>query len=147
VTTVIPGLMRTGSPPNALFKGQHRAEYASFSISDALPVLSTSAERAARRIVRACRRGDPELLLTLPAHVAVRFHGLFPGLTSDFLSLTNLLLPAPGGIGTRAVKGRDSTSSLSPSWITRLSDEAAVRNNETVTNGRHPHSAQPGEGS
>ena len=42
VTTVIPGLMRTGSPRNALFKGQHRAEYAWFSISDSLPFLSTS---------------------------------------------------------------------------------------------------------
>src|SRR5262249_49606137 len=28
VTTVCPGLMRTGSPRNALFKGKHRAEYA-----------------------------------------------------------------------------------------------------------------------
>jgi short-subunit dehydrogenase len=28
VTTVIPGLMRTGSPRNAIFKGQHRAEHA-----------------------------------------------------------------------------------------------------------------------
>src|SRR5262249_52903527 len=40
VTTVIPGLMRTGSPPNATFKGRHREEYAWFSISDALPVVS-----------------------------------------------------------------------------------------------------------
>ena len=47
VTTVFPGLMRTGSPPNAIFKGQHRAEYAWFSISDALPLLTMSAERAA----------------------------------------------------------------------------------------------------
>lgn len=27
VTTVSPGLMRTGSPPNARFKGRHEAEY------------------------------------------------------------------------------------------------------------------------
>ena len=33
VTTVYPGLMRTGSPRNASFKGKHRAEYAWFSIS------------------------------------------------------------------------------------------------------------------
>ena len=46
VTTVCPGLMRTGSPRNALFKGDNEAEYAWFSISDALPVLSMSAERA-----------------------------------------------------------------------------------------------------
>src|SRR3954453_24082204 len=30
VTTVCPGLMRTGSPRNAFFKGHHRAEYAWF---------------------------------------------------------------------------------------------------------------------
>ncbi len=28
VTTVSPGLMRTGSPRKVFFKGQHRAEYA-----------------------------------------------------------------------------------------------------------------------
>jgi short-subunit dehydrogenase len=40
VTMVTPGLMRTGSPPNAHFKGNRRAEYAWFSISDALAVIS-----------------------------------------------------------------------------------------------------------
>ena len=44
VTTVCPGLMRTGSPPNAAFKGRHREEYAWFALSDALPILSISAE-------------------------------------------------------------------------------------------------------
>ena len=40
--------MRTGSPMNADVKGQHEAEYAWFAISDSLPGLSMSAERAAR---------------------------------------------------------------------------------------------------
>src|SRR6185437_12103861 len=51
VTTVIPGLMRTGSPRNAFFKGKNEAEYAWFKLGDSLPGLSTSAEHAARRIV------------------------------------------------------------------------------------------------
>lgn len=130
VTTVIPGLMRTGSPRNALFKGQHRAEYAWFSISDSLPLLSTSAEAAARRIVRACEYGDAELILTLPAQLAVRFHGLFPGLTADLLGLANLILPGPGGIGGRKASGRESESAVSPSWATTLTEQAAARNNE-----------------
>ena len=50
VTTVCPGLMRTGSPRNANFKGKHRDEYAWFSISDSLPVTSIKAERAARSL-------------------------------------------------------------------------------------------------
>src|SRR5581483_12063238 len=70
VTTVCPGLMRTGSPRNAFFKGNNEAEYAWFSISDALPVLSMNAERAARRIVRACVRGEAEVVLSVPAKIA-----------------------------------------------------------------------------
>ena len=130
VTTVFPGLMRTGSPRNATFKGQHRAEYAWFSISDALPVTSIQAERAARQIIDACRRGDAELVITTQAVMAVKFRALFPEAAADALALAARLLPAPGGIGTRRAKGRESESELSPSLLTALSDRAAARNNE-----------------
>jgi NAD(P)-dependent dehydrogenase (short-subunit alcohol dehydrogenase family) len=133
VTTVCPGLMRTGSPRQAFFKGQHRAEYAWFSISDALPLISQSAERAARQIIAACTRGDAEVVLSLPAKVATTVHSLFPGATADVLGLANtFLLPASGGIGTAHLPGRHSSSALSPSWLTALSDKAAQRNNEDV---------------
>jgi NAD(P)-dependent dehydrogenase (short-subunit alcohol dehydrogenase family) len=135
VTTVVPGLMRTGSPPQALFKGQHRTEYALFSISDALPLLTISAERAARRILKAARDGRAELLLTLPTKLAVALSGLCPELVAEALTLTARTLPGPGGIGNRAVKGFESTSSLSPSWLTRLSDRASCRNNELPPSG------------
>lgn len=130
VTTVCPGLMRTGSPRNATFKGQHRAEYAWFSISDSLPVSSMNAERAARQVVAACRRGDAEVVLSIQAQLAVLFHGLFPGLTADLLGLVNKLLPEPGGIGTSSARGKESQSDISPSWLTTLSERAAARNNE-----------------
>ena len=130
VTTVCPGLMRTGSPRNAFFKGQHRAEYAWFSISDALPITAIQAERAARQIIAACKRGDAEIILTIQAEIAVRFHGLFPGVTADLLALVNRLLPGPGGIGSRRAKGKDSQSAASPSWLTVLNEKAAQRNNE-----------------
>ncbi|HEV2860875.1 MAG TPA: SDR family NAD(P)-dependent oxidoreductase [Pyrinomonadaceae bacterium] len=130
VTTVCPGLMRTGSPRNATFKGRHRAEYAWFSISDALPVTSIQAERAARQIVSAARRGQAELVITTQAVAAVKFRALFPEATADILALVNRLLPGPGGIGRKRAKGRDSESSLAPSFLTALSDRAAARNNE-----------------
>ena len=132
VTTVCPGLMRTGSPRNADFKGQHRFEYAWFSISDALPLLTVSAENAARQIVRACKRGQAELVISIPAKVAALFDALFPEAMSQVLATVNQFLPGPGGAGTERVKGRDSTSSWSPSWLTTLNEEAAVRNNEVV---------------
>ncbi len=133
VTTVCPGLMRTGSPRQAFFKGQHRAEYAWFSISDALPLVSQSAERSAAQIIAACKRGDAEVVLSLPAKLATTVHSLFPGWTADMLGLANtLLLPAPGGIGTARLPGKHSSSALSPSWLTTLSDRAAQRNNENI---------------
>lgn len=130
VTTVCPGLMRTGSPRNATFKGKHEQEYAWFSISDSLPVTSISAERAAAQIIDACRHGDAELVISVQAKLAVLFHGMFPGLTADALGLINELLPAPGGIGTASAKGKQSTSGWSPSWLTTLTEQAAVANNE-----------------
>ena len=130
VTTVCPGLMRTGSPRNATFKGQHRAEYAWFAISDALPVTSIQAERAARQIVSAARRGQAELIITAQAVVAVKFRALFPEAAADILALVNRLLPGPGGIGRKRAKGRESESSLALSFLTALSDRAAARNNE-----------------
>jgi short-subunit dehydrogenase len=147
VTTVCPGLMRTGSPRNAQFKGQHRAEFAWFSISDSLPVLSMSAESAARQIVSATKHGDAEIVLSLPAKAAVLFHGVFPGLTADILGLANRLLPRAGGIGTEARPGAESTSEWAPSWLTRLSDEAAAVNNEFASDGGigHHNHPRPGE--
>jgi short-subunit dehydrogenase len=130
VTTVCPGLMRTGSPRNAIFKGQHRAEYAWFAISDALPVSSMQAERAAQQIVAAMKRGDAEVILSMQAVIAIKFHQLFPELSADLRGLVNRLLPAPGGIGTRRAKGKQSESELAPSVLTALSDRAAERNNE-----------------
>ena len=132
VTTVCPGLMRTGSPRNANFKGKHRDEYAWFSISDSLPVTSIKAERAARQIIDACKQGRAELVITVQAKLAVTFDALFPDLSAEMLALTNRFLPEPGGIGDRSAKGRDSTSSWSPSWLTRLTEEAAMKNNEVV---------------
>ena len=132
VTTVCPGLMRTGSPRNADFKGKHEFEYAWFSISDAMPLLSVSAENAARQVVSACKRGQAELVISVPAKIAVLFDSLFPETMSQMLALANGLLPKAGGVGTERMKGRDSTSSWSPSWLTTLNEEAALRNNEVL---------------
>jgi short-subunit dehydrogenase len=132
VTTICPGLMRTGSPRNAIFKGQNKKEYAWFSISDSLPLLAMDSERAARKIVDACIHGDSEVILTPQARLAAAFHGMFPGLTSDILGLVNRMLPSPGGIGERHAFGRESFSAVSPSPVTALTEQAARKNNEVA---------------
>ena len=87
--------------------------------------------RAARQIVEACRRGDAEAILSLPARVAAGVHGFFPALTSFLFQLVNRFLPGSGGIGKRIAAGSNSFSRWSPSWLTLLGDRAARRNNET----------------
>jgi NAD(P)-dependent dehydrogenase (short-subunit alcohol dehydrogenase family) len=134
VVTVCPGLMRTGSPRNAIFRGQHKSEYAWFSISDALPGLSISAESAARRIVAACRRGDAEVLFPLPAKLASVINAVAPGMTSGVLAIVDRLLPKADGTGSPRRRGAESQSWLSPSWITRLGDRAARKYNQIAPN-------------
>jgi NAD(P)-dependent dehydrogenase (short-subunit alcohol dehydrogenase family) len=152
VTTVCPGLMRTGSHVNALFKGRRRQEFAWFAVSDALPVTSISGRRAARRIVEACRYGEPHLVITPQARVAVAAAALMPGLTARALALVNRLLPSPadgadGDDGTESRPGWQQANRWAPSALTRLADEAAVENNEirgaAVVYGKNGKEVQP----
>ncbi len=95
VTTVCPGLMRTGSPVNAFFKGHFDAEYAWFAISDGLPGSSIAAERAARQIIDASRKGQAQLVITLKAKLAVLGFNVLPELSARLLELVNSMLPGP----------------------------------------------------
>jgi NAD(P)-dependent dehydrogenase (short-subunit alcohol dehydrogenase family) len=132
VTTVVPGLMRTGSDRNALFKSQHRAEHAWFAIAGSLRLTSMSAERAGRQIVDALCHGDPEITLSIQAKIATRLYALAPGLAQRVLGVIDRLLPRPGGIGAALAPGSLSESRLAPSILTRSSDRAAIRNNEVI---------------
>lgn len=132
VTTICPGLMTTGSPRNATFKGQHAKEYAWFSVSDALPLVAMNSERAAKKIVEASKRGDAELILTPQAKLAVMLNGLVPGLIPDAMRMVNAVLPANGPAGAIRKKGRE-TAAFKPASVLTMRDEvAAQRNNEAA---------------
>jgi short-subunit dehydrogenase len=101
VVTIVPGLTRTGSHLNAVFKGHHESEYRWFALGASLPIVSMDAERAARRIVEAAARGETEVILSFPANLLARLHGLFPGATVNALELANrLFLPEPAQHGS-----------------------------------------------
>ena len=130
VTTVCPGLMRTGSPRHATFKGRHDAEYTWFSLADNLPLLSMDAERAARRILNAVRSGKSHVVLSLPAKVADKVHGMFPGLTSDALGLANRLLPGTEN-HEHGVEGQHCRPVVAVPWLGTRSNRIEAQRNQT----------------
>jgi NAD(P)-dependent dehydrogenase (short-subunit alcohol dehydrogenase family) len=144
VTTAVPGLMRTGSPDNALFSGDHRSEHTWFTIADSLPVLSMDAQRAAAAIVRAGLRGRPEIILTPAAKLAVRVHGVLPGLTQRALSLVDRMLPRDD-TGTNLPGYQAAPEPAWLRWVTSLTREAARRwhqlDDRIGAGGRPSHSA------
>lgn len=134
VTTVVPGLMRTGSHLQARFKGQPDREFTAFSLLASLPGVSMDARRAARQIVAAAKQGAPECTLSIPATLLARFHGLWPGPTIDILAMIDrLLLPNSGPVLGQGVAGKTVQDQMPAGQrkvfdaVTALGQQAAQR--------------------
>ncbi|MUL41175.1 SDR family oxidoreductase [Streptomonospora sp. PA3] len=136
-TTVVPGLMRTGSHVGAEFTGSPRAEYGWFALAASLPVLSMDAERAARTIVSGALRGRRHLVLTPAARAAVIADGISPGLVQTALRIQGRLLPRGRTDEVRTGgEARQRTGALLNA-LTRLNDAASRRFNQIP--GRRGH--------
>src|SRR5207244_743379 len=122
VTTVAPGMMRTGSHVNAKFKGKHDIEFAWFAASAGAPLISMNADRAARKILAACRRGQPSLTLTFAARLQVLANALFPNLTGYAMRLMNRFLPESAGTEGNQSRAGSEVRRLIPDWLTRSAD-------------------------
>jgi NAD(P)-dependent dehydrogenase (short-subunit alcohol dehydrogenase family) len=133
VTTVSPGLMRTGSHVNAHFRGRHGLEFAMFAMLDALPLTSINAERAARQILEAARRRKSNLLITPQAKLLRVLNALAPDVVATTMALANRMLPRSVSSGKDPFEdklGSESRPRWLPTVVTRLADRASVRNNE-----------------
>jgi NAD(P)-dependent dehydrogenase (short-subunit alcohol dehydrogenase family) len=129
VTTVCPGLMRTGSPRHAWFKGQAQKEYAWFSAADSFMLSSISAESAALQLLDAMQKGDPEITISWQGKLAAFVNGIAPTLVQELMSVVARALPGPTNSQAK-VEGKNAESAWAPSVLTRNSDEAATANNE-----------------
>ncbi len=108
VTTVTPGMMRTGSQVHAKFKGDHAAEHDWFDSSAKLPFASISAENAARKVLAACAKGQPALIMPMSAYFVVAANALFPNLAARVTRIVNGFLPSQAGRkGDEARPGAD----------------------------------------
>jgi short-subunit dehydrogenase len=139
VTTVSPGIMRTGSHIQARFTGEREQEYRWFASAASLPATATSATFAASKIVRALAAGSAEISIGLQAVVAARLSDVAPELTAGLLSLANASLPNPPNHGLvdfsqedQSTAGKSFRGSL-PSLVERLGDRLIKRYNQEQT--------------
>ena len=95
VTTICPGLMRTGSHRNASFTGNASEEYRWFSLAANTPGASMSARRAARKIADGIAGGCAEITITPQAFLAARFGNLSPELKRLVMMGMHMVLPEP----------------------------------------------------
>ena len=96
VTTVCPGLMRTGGEAHAHYVGQIEKERRWFQLAARTPILAASVKYAADRIFQAVAAGRAEITITPQAWLAARLAGLAPNTTQYLASLANhLILPNP----------------------------------------------------
>jgi NAD(P)-dependent dehydrogenase (short-subunit alcohol dehydrogenase family) len=96
VTTVCPGLMRTGGEAHADYTGQTKKEQRWFTLAARTPILTASVRHAANKIYSAVAAGRAEITITPQAWLAARLVGLAPETTQYLASVANhLLLPAP----------------------------------------------------
>jgi NAD(P)-dependent dehydrogenase (short-subunit alcohol dehydrogenase family) len=128
VTTVIPNLMRTGSPRNISVKGDHEAEYAWFKTAGSLPLLSQDSRQAAEEIVAAIASGVSELVLTPIGRAVTALQGIAPEAITAVARLANHFLPQSSN--SEARKGYESESSSSEGFFTATTDVQAGRNNQ-----------------
>ena len=96
VTTVCPGLMRTGGDVHAQFRGQIRKEKAWFQLAARTPLVAAGVTHAANKIFDAVDQGRAEITITPQAWLAARFAGLAPETTQQLAALLHAhLLPFP----------------------------------------------------
>lgn len=134
VTTVVPGLMRTGSHRNAQFKGDAEREYRWFSLAASLPGVSIAAHRAARQIANAIESGCEEVTVTPQAFLASRLGNLSPEVTRAMMRGMNALLPKAEAGKTESKRGEEvKQQELFP--LTAFGTQAARRYNQAETVG------------
>lgn len=128
ITTVLPGLMRTGSHIQAWFKGEQHAEFAWFSLVGGAPFTSMSAERAARSILDASARGKSDAVIPFTYRQIARLSAIAPNTVITGLAAVNAALPGPRT--RRAAQGRHLSLPTLVKGVAAMNEKAADRNNQ-----------------
>jgi short-subunit dehydrogenase len=124
VTTVTPGLMRTGSYVGVKLRGRHPDELRWFTAMSATPLTSMRADRAAGKIIQACREGRATITPGVQAKLAVMLHALAPNVYASINAMVDrAVLPQPVEAGDRARMATD----VDPGAVKKLLSEGTRR--------------------
>lgn len=126
VTTIIPGLMRTGSYVNALFQKNNREEFKLFSFISSTPFLTVSADKAARRIILAMKEKRQVKVIGFQARILIELHHFMPNTLSRMFFLTTKVLPLREG-ETKFEKGKaikENTQNAEVPGVRKLGEKA-----------------------
>jgi short-subunit dehydrogenase len=109
VTTVTPGLMRTGSYVNVRLRGRHADEFRWFAAMAVTPLTSMQTRRAAAQIIDACRHRRASITPGWQARLAHITAALAPNAFAALNALADrAILPRPAG-GPDADQARPAT--------------------------------------
>ncbi|SDR93357.1 SDR family NAD(P)-dependent oxidoreductase [Microlunatus soli] len=142
VTTIVPGLMRTGGHWHAAYDGRPEQEYRWFALLSSLPIVSIAADRAAAIIVRAVLTGRSKIIFTPLARAGAMAYRISPRATVALLGAASRLLPGPGDDHAPGYLAADAIDSSLYDRATVLGRRAIERLNQL---GAHASGMQTGE--
>jgi short-subunit dehydrogenase len=135
VTTAYPTVMRTGSPIQAVFKGDHEKEFAWFEAVDNMPLLSMSADLAAKSILEAVASGKSELILSVPAKARMLMGAILPETLNAIMGLVAKVLPKKDSLIRKT--GADSMTLFQKSFALKPLQRTASKEEKTYN--QEPH--------
>lgn len=126
VTTVTPGLMRTGSYVNVRLRGRHAEEFRWFAAMSATPLTSMRTRRAVAQVISATRKGQATVSPGWQARVAQVANAAAPNTASAIEALADrAVLPAPSG--DPAADHARLAASVDPGAVKRMLTPATRR--------------------
>ncbi len=118
VTTIYPTLIRTGSPIQAVFKGDHAKEFAWFQAGDVMPGFSSSADSVAQQILQATRERRWELTPSILGRTRMLAAALFPEMMGQMMVIINRAMPK--GTSRQHRTGYQSRDFFDRAWWSKL---------------------------
>lgn len=130
VTTVYPTLIRTGSPIQAVFKGDSYKEFSWFATADIFPGLSKSAEEVAHQIIEAARERQSELVPSMLGKLRLAAGVFFPELMLWTFSMMNRVMPKDTSLEYKTGAQSKTSDTYLTAGLLRRAEHAELLHNQ-----------------